>query len=226
MEEDFYLHLDDSFILPDVTDFDPLSPPPPLFDNFTVPDLPGFPPSPDQPDTPVTPLPPLPFTPTTPVAPGLPFTPTTPVTPGLPFTPTTPTTNFDVIDIPNHPTVWLDEFGYGYIRTKSHSSTSGLITTYLKCRNHVDNCKGTANVKKDTLNLGKQHSCTVTPGKWLIEKAMAEMKQLAASSTVPLKDIYNKVLARSGPLVQANLTWPKMEQQLRYHRNQTLPPGF
>ena len=195
-DQELFLHLDNSFILPDeatnnVTDPLQLILPPPssFIDNLTMPDLPGFPPLPDQPDTPVTPLPPLPFTPTSPFTPDGPFTPSTPI----PLAAASLSTNFYKIDLPNHPTVWVDEFDNGYIRTKSHASSVGVITTYLKCRKHVENCKGTANVKNDTLHLGKPHSCSVTPGQWAIERAKAEMKQLAVNSTLTLKDIYNKV---------------------------------
>ena len=50
------------------------------------------------------------------------------------------------------------------------------------------------------------------------------MKQKAMTTTTPLRDIFNCILANSSEFVQQNLTWKTMEPLLYYHRNNHLPP--
>jgi hypothetical protein len=127
---------------------------------------------------------------------------------------------FQLIDFSCHPSFWIAENNKAYILHRVKDNT-----TYLKCKLlSSQKCLGKAKLVGDRIEHSKSHTCNVTSNHWEIEVATAYMKELSGLTTTPLRDIYNQVLSDCSVFVQGNLTWPSVEQVLRYTRNQRLPP--
>ena len=127
--------------------------------------------------------------------------------------------SFQIIDFVCHPRFWIGENNKAYILHRVKGNT-----TYLKCKlSTSEKCLGKAKLAGDQIEPLTTHTCNVTSNHWEVEVATAYMKDLSGLTTTPLQDIYNQVLSDCSEFVQENLTWPKVEQVLRYTRNQRLP---
>jgi hypothetical protein len=114
---------------------------------------------------------------------------------------------------------------FGYIKNKENN---GFV--YLKCK-HRHLCDGSAKIVLLTnlLETIHGHTCGTRPHNFDHLPALEKMRDMASTTQLPLREIYNNVIQSSNEGVKAALTFRKCEQILqsarrsRYNTNPKSP---
>ena len=111
----------------------------------------------------------------------------------------------------------------GYIVNKTIDENKA----YLKCKFYGAKTKCGARGVLDfgilTETVG--HTCDrVDLEFWNVFHARTEMKKMANSTTVPLRDIWSNVLSSSSQGVQKSVNFPQIQSSMKYQRSLSLPP--
>ena len=127
--------------------------------------------------------------------------------------------NFREVIGPKNSLLWISSETKGYIL---HKKLPDVI--YVKCYLYSV-CSGTASIRKNQLKSQHSHSCVTTDADLDLIRCKWEMKYQATQSTMSTRNIYNQVIATALPETKANLTFPKIVGQIKYHRNAAFPPN-
>ncbi len=130
---------------------------------------------------------------------------------------------YSVIESAKFTKVFVTDQLRGYIINKTVDENKA----YLKCKFYGGKSKCGARGVLDfgCLKETVGHTCErVDEEFWNVLHARHEMKKMANSTTVPLKDIWSNVLSHSTKRVQETINFPQIQSSMKYQRSLSLPP--
>ena len=100
---------------------------------------------------------------------------------------------------------------FGYYKSRDYK---GIM--YLKCK-HYKLCDGTAEINPTTnlVEPMKSHTCGAKSEDFSYLQALGSMRDMAANSQIPLRQVYQTVTQSCLGNVKKSLTYPKFEQILQ-----------